>query len=402
MANNSKGNERKEMIRQALTAANLDGLVCSTPANVLMLSGYWPVVGTGVALFNQEGQCLVLAPPGEEDLARNGWADDILCFEPGSLSALTNAQKALPEPLQKALKQLNLEKGRIGYEGWAWYEPASYSSMHFYGEALAALLKESANGATLVSAMDVIEQLKARLSHSELEILNAACEVAGMAFETGKQQLKTGLKESEIAANFRTPFSTKGIGYKGAGRADGFVYCMSGPNSAQAGKAFAFTSDRQVSNGDLVLVHCNSYLDGFWTDITRTFCLGKPSERQQEMYSAIFAAREAALKTIKPGVTGREVDKAARDILKERGFEKYFTHGVGHGVGFGAINHDALPRIHPASDDRLEVGMVFNVEPSIYIEGFGGMRHCDVITVTDNGAKVLTDFLSQVEQVILS
>ena len=137
---------------------------------------------------------------------------------------------------------------------------------------------------------------------------------------------------------------------------------------------------------------------GFWTDITRTFCLGEPDERKQRMYDAVFAVRRAALETIVPGVRAATVDAAARSVLEARGFGAEFKHGLGHGVGFAAINHNAPPRLHPASNDILETGMVFNIEPAIYVEGYGGMRHCDMVAVGEAGAELLTPFQSTVEE----
>ena len=78
--------------------------------------------------------------------------------------------------------------------------------------------------------------------------------------------------------------------------------------------------------------------------------------------------------------------------MSARGFAKEFRHATGHGVGFSAANHDAIPRIHPKSKDLLEEGMTFNVEPAAYFDGYGGMRHCDVVAVTSTGVEVLTDF----------
>jgi Xaa-Pro dipeptidase len=119
------------------------------------------------------------------------------------------------------------------------------------------------------------------------------------------------------------------------------------------------------------------------------------------MYEAIFAARSAALAEVRPGVRAAEVDGAARTVLEERGFGQYFTHGIGHNVGFSVISTDFPPRLHPASPDRLALGMTFNIEPAIYIEGYGGIRHCDVVTVREDGAEVLTPFLSSMEQLLI-
>jgi Xaa-Pro aminopeptidase len=91
-------------------------------------------------------------------------------------------------------------------------------------------------------------------------------------------------------------------------------------------------------------------------------------------------------------VKAADVDAAAREVLKTRGFGPQFKHSTGHGVGFSALDANAKPRLHPKSGDTLEPGMVFNVEPAIYFDGYGGMRHCDMVAVTDSGAELLTPF----------
>ncbi len=173
---------------------------------------------------------------------------------------------------------------------------------------------------------------------------------------------------------------------------------MSGEHSALAGGAYARTRDRALRGGDLVLIHCNSYVDGYWTDITRTYMLGAPSPRQREIHEAIFAARAAALAAIRPGARAADVDAAARGVLTERGFGPYFTHPTGHNVGFSAISAESPPRLAEGSADVLEPGMVFNVEPAVYLMDYGGVRHCDVVTVTKGGAEVLTPFQATVEE----
>jgi Xaa-Pro aminopeptidase/Xaa-Pro dipeptidase len=171
---------------------------------------------------------------------------------------------------------------------------------------------------------------------------------------------------------------------------------MSGPNAYHAFAAYQRSRGRRLQSGDLVLVHCNSYVGGYWTDVTRTYCLGRPTGRQRQMYDAVFAAREAALAAICPGARASDVDRAARDVMRRRGFGDAFKHPTGHGVGFAAIDHNAPPRLHPASADVLEPGMVFNVEPGIYIQGECGMRHCDMVAITPAGCELLTPFQGDV------
>jgi Xaa-Pro aminopeptidase/Xaa-Pro dipeptidase len=140
---------------------------------------------------------------------------------------------------------------------------------------------------------------------------------------------------------------------------------------------------------------------GYWTDITRTYVMGEHTDRHQEMFRAVLEARDAALAAIRPGVKASAVDAAAREVIEKHGFRDRFKHQTGHGVGFGAIDPHALPRIHPKSDDVLETGMVFNIEPAIYREGFGGVRQCEMVAVTDSGAELLTPFHSRFEELLI-
>lgn len=116
------------------------------------------------------------------------------------------------------------------------------------------------------------------------------------------------------------------------------------------------------------------------------------------MYDAVFEARAAALDAIRPGVSGQSVDSGARQVLAAHGFGAAFKHSTGHGVGFGAIDHNAQPRLATGSNDVLELGMVCNVEPAIYLDGYGGLRHCDMVAVTETGARVLTPFQASITE----
>ncbi|MGI8968039.1 MAG: M24 family metallopeptidase [Chloroflexota bacterium] len=393
--------DRMERITAALDAANLDGLICTLPENVLLLSGYWPVVGTSVAVATRSGRHAVLAPEDEEALARHGWAPDVRTYQPGALHALITPPEAVREPLAQLLGNLDVATGRLGFEDMSIYEPSTYAAMYLFQANIQDVLKAAAPSATLIADATPIVHLRSALTPREVGRVRLGCEIAGSAFVSAARGIRAGQREPEVAAAFAVPMQIEGLAQDGVERAGAYTWCMSGPNSADAGAAFARTQNRELRSGDLVLVHCNSYIDGYWTDITRTYCLGEPDERQQAMYGAISAARDAALRAIRPGARAANVDRAARDILTERGFGQYFTHGIGHNVGFSAISADFPPRLHPASPDVLTVGMTFNIEPSIYIKSYGGIRHCDVVTVHEDGPEVLTPFQIGMDQLVI-
>jgi Xaa-Pro dipeptidase len=384
--------DRRATVQDTLRAAQLDALVCALPANVLLLTGYWPVVGTSIAIAVRDGPTVLLAPQDEQELAEQGGADEVHTYQPALLDRLETLAEAQFPPLSKLGRKFSLQDKRIGHEHGGWYEAASYAAMHLYQASMVELLRGAFDRPCLLPADEELTVLRSRKTPRELDRIRLACRIAGEAFEAGRLRLQDGMKETEAAALFRPPLSIDGVGREGVERADGFTFCMSGPNSADASGAFARSRARQLRAQDLVLVHCNSYADGYWTDITRTYCLGDSDDRQPVLYEAIASARRAARQVIHPGARAADVDRAAREVLTQRGFGEAFRHATGHGVGFAAINHLARPRLHPHSPDILETGMVFNVEPAIYLQGYGGIRHCDMIALTDKGMEELTPF----------
>lgn len=393
-------NERVRRIRQALEREDIDAVLCTLPAYVLLASGYWPVIGTSFSITTRDGRCAILAPEDEEELAKSGWADQVRTYSPASLDRLQSVAEAAREPLRELIQDLGVNCSRIGYERGAASEPASYAAMHVFGEQIVDLLRFAAPSAPLFPADRLLAELAAVKTPGEVEKIRGACGIVARAFEVGREEIAAGRSEAAIAAAFRAPLSILGI--DGNRRADGFVWCMSGTNSAQAGGAYARSRARNLERGDLVLVHCNSYADGYWTDVTRTYVAGEPDSRQRRMYDAVLAAREAALRAIRPGECASAVDRAAREVIHRHGFsDQEFKHSTGHGVGFAAISANARPRLHPKSEEILEPGMVFNVEPALYIHGYGGIRHCEMVAVTEAGAELLTGFHSSLADLVI-
>ncbi|HEY0565082.1 MAG TPA: Xaa-Pro peptidase family protein [Terriglobales bacterium] len=392
--------ERQQRIRKELQRENLDGLICVLPKHVLMATSYWPLIGASIAVVNADGELRVIVPEGEQEFAReSGFA--VLAYAPGSLHDLAPIEQRVAPKLSSALSELGLSRGRVGIALHG-MEPATYSAQQQFGPALVDLIHEQLATLRLEDATELLNVLCSRLTSYELAQLIQACVIVEEAFEAIQSVLVLGATERDIAAELARLFSASSSARRDD-RCYGFAWCMSGPNSALAKYAFAYTRSRPIQSGELVLLHCNSQVNGMWTDVTRTFVLGPLSPRCERMYESILAARDRALESIKPGVAAREVDAAARECLHERGFgDDVFPHGTGHGVGFGAISANNRPRIHPASPDVLESGMVFNVEPAIYIEGFGGVRQCEMVAVTETRAELLTPFLNSMSELVIS
>lgn len=283
--------ERINQVRTALRENQWDLIVCALPMNVLLLSGYWPVVGTGVAVASPDGRISLLVPEDEEEIAKRGWADEVRTFKPGSLDRLTTAAEAIQTPLRTLAQSFSTGSVRVGFEAHATSEPASYAAMHLYNGTMRPLLDETFSISTLTPADEALAGLRSRKTDCKINKIRTACQIAGKAFRCGFELMEAGTTELETAATFRELLSVSLVDFRNVER-----------------------------------------------------------------------------------------------------FGPQFKHSTGHGVGFSAISANAKPRLHPKSTETLETGMVFNVEPAIYFEGYGGIRHCDMVTVTEAGAELLTPF----------
>lgn len=382
--------QRREMVLEAVLAANLDALACFSSAEVLMLTGYWPVMGASLGIITNSGRVLGIAPEDEIELAHATSDVEFISYRPASLEKLSDLSKALSEPARQLIKRLEIDRGRIGADLSAGLYAASYQSVSHFRSSIVPLMQQCHGDMEIAPCTDLFRLLLSLKSDVELGLLRRASSHAGTGFKRAAGAIQAGRRENEVAADIEHAFTESG--QDGFERSKGYFFCMSGPNSFKASGAYARTRTRVLEEGDFVMIHANTTGDGYWTDITRTYVVGQPSDLQREMYQAVAEARSAALSIIEPGARACDVDNAARSVLTKYGFGDAFKHAVGHGVGFSAADGHARPRLHPHSPDVLKAGMTFNIEPAIYLEKIGGLRHCDVVACTENGPEVLTDF----------
>ena len=146
-------------------------------------------------------------------------------------------------------------------------------------------------------------------------------------------------------------------------------------------------SDKKLKKGDLVTIDFGCFYQGYVSDITRTFVLGKANEKQKKIYDIVLKAQVAACRAVKPGLACSRLDGVARDIIMKAGYGDYFGHGLGHGIGL--VVHD-WPRMNARSPETLDTNMVVTIEPGIYIPNWGGVRIEDDVVVTATGGQILS------------
>ncbi len=379
--------EKIRKIKSEMRASGIDVLVCRNPENVLYLSGYWPVTGWSLVIFPAEGDPALIVPEAEVDFARESWIRDVRTYPTETLREVWNPYKHLRELLSK----IEIPKGaRVGCEmGFETMATNNVVGELNYANLPTFDLIREVWKVELVDASRLLLRLRMIKSETEIVKIKLANEIAAYGLKAALEVLKEGVKESQVAATAEKAVQEVGIGYKNAvRRARGFAFVMSGPNATKAWYPFNISTDRRLKSGDLVLIEFNVYADGYWTDITRTWVLGSVPSEIKDMHQALLDAQEAAWETIKEGVPAPEVDKAARQLIAERGYSKYFPHRLGHGIG---VRLHEPPAIHPASADVLSEGMVITIEPGLYTKTFG-MRVEDVVLVLKGGAERLSLF----------
>jgi len=214
----------------------------------------------------------------------------------------------------------------------------------------------------------------------EIAIMKRAAKATQMVFASALPFIRAGITEREIAVRMEElALDIEGV--------SGLAFppiIASGPNGAQP---HAEITDRVLENGDMVTVDFGVTIDGYASDMTRTFLLGAVSAEQRKIYDSVKRAQAAGLAAAKAGIACAGLDAICRDIIEEDGYGEYFIHTTGHGLGT-EVHED--PRIGKNSETFLESGMVVTIEPGIYIEGFGGVRIEDTVIITETGCENIT------------
>ncbi len=386
--------ERGARAADELARAGYQGLVCRIPQNVLLLSGYLPVLGNSFCVVSRAGGQLTVrlaVPADEADLVPEGAAVEVRTFREETLDYIGTTLEAVCEPLRALLRAAGLaDGGAVGYEGSAAPIATAYTQVGIPTPAtmdvLAALLPEAA----LRDASPLLADLRSVKTAAEIGHIERSAAVAREGFLAARDAVRVGATEADVAAAVLAALLRAGYAATPRGRVFPHVHVMAGPRTALAYRAYNLTSAATIQRGDTVLVQMEVGVDGYWAELTRTFFAGEATDEWARAHLACQTAQGAALQVIRDGARARDADAAARRVLEQAGYGEAFKHGLGHGVGYQAINHGAAPILHPASDAVLRAGMVHNVEPAVYLDGQGGLRLNDNVVVRPDGADLLS------------
>lgn len=244
------------------------------------------------------------------------------------------------------------------------------------------LRKALNEGIQLISTHSLIEELRQIKQAEELKKIKKAIQITVDAFKFIKGFILPGKKELQVAAELE-----RFIRYNGAYAAAFDIIVASGPNSSLP---HHLTSERKIRNNELLLIDIGvSYL-GYKSDLTRVFFLGKINPAVRRIYDIVKEAQDKAVRKIKPRAFINKIDAAARQYIAQRGYGGFFGHNLGHGVG---LEVHETPHISSKETAKLKPGMVFTIEPGIYLPGRFGIRIEDMVMVTKEGCEVLSGAL---------
>lgn len=253
----------------------------------------------------------------------------------------------------------------------------AYEGSHLYVDTFSKLQSHLSFVENFTSVE--LEPLRAIKNDTELSYMRHAAHIADNAFSDILYDIKVGRTEQDLRRNLEIAMLRHG--------SEGPAFATIVASGKRSSLPHGVATDKIIEMGDFITFDFGAIYKGYHSDITRTVIVGEPTEEQDYLYHTLLEAQELGVASVKPGVTGAELDAIVRNKLAENGLDKYFTHSLGHGVGL-AIHE--LPVASPKSTDVLQKNMVVTIEPGIYIPNHLGLRIEDSVIVTDTGAEIIT------------
>ncbi len=352
--------ERINRIKRILEDDHLDGILITCLENVYYLSEF---TGSDAALLVTETKGYFLTDSRYTTQAR----EEVSGFE------IIEYKKKI-EGLSDLMNDLGLRG--IGFEP----HNVTYGA---YKE-----LTEKLSLGELISLNERVRNLRSLKDDEEIGRIKRAIDIASKSLRENMWRITPGTQEREIALELE--FSMR------RNNADNIAFDTIVASGERSALPHGKPSEKRIDKGEFVTIDFGSRYRGYYSDETCTFFCGKPSRRQKEVYQIVKDAHDRTIASVRPGMKSMELDAIARDWIKDKGYGDYFGHGTGHGVGL-AVHEN--PVIGPENNEILEEGMIFTIEPGIYIPGWGGVRIEDMVLVMGNGCEVLTGLSKEIEVV---
>lgn len=361
-------NQRIEKLQTWMKENEIEVSFLTSSENVFYLTGYYTDPHErllALAVF-QEAEPFLVCPAMEvPDAKRSGWEQEIIGY-----SDIENPWEMIHQSIHKRIESVTIaaiEKEHMNVERY---------------ERLSQLFPKAA----FVSAEEKVRLLRMIKDAKELKIIEEACALADYAVEFGVSEIKEGKTELEVLNALEYALKQKGVTEMSFS-----TMVLTGANAASP---HGTPGETKIQKGDFVLFDLGVVVDRYCSDITRTVAFGDMNDKQKEIYDTVLKAQLAAIETSRPGITAAEVDQTARKMIADAGYGEYFPHRLGHGLGIGVHEY---PSMTETNQLVLDEGMVYTIEPGIYVPNVAGVRIEDDVYITADGVKVLTKFPKELQ-----
>ncbi len=358
--------QRIEKARELLAANKMGALMITGGSSLGYFTGmrWWQSERLFALLIPAKGEAFCVCPKFEEDRAREQISKGPLGEK---AEVRTWEEDENPYRLVAAgLADRGIRTGQLGIE-----ETVKFVFSDGVTEAAPAL--------TLVSGTPVTAGCRAIKSGHELELMRLAAKVSWLAYKAAYESVRDGMTEDEFAGLVSA--AHRQLGFEGGADVQTGIYSALPHGSL---------TPQKITEGTILLMDGGCKVEGYNSDLSRTFVLGKPTDKMKRVFDIVHQAQTAALKAARPGAACEQVDAAARKVISDAGFGpeyKYFSHRVGHGIGLDVHEWTYLVR---GNETKLQPNMVFSDEPGVYIRGEFGVRLEDDMVITENGAELMT------------
>jgi len=341
-----------QQIQAALAQRDMNALLLTDPVSCRYATGF--LYHDGAALITRDKAWLLTDTRYFEAAGNAVKAAEVWQSSPG---------ESLSDKLTALLKDVpglvGAEETRMAHGEWAGWEARF--------------------GRTMTPAADILLGLRQSKDEDEKKSLIAAQRIAERAFNDVLELLRPGLTEREVAAEL----TYRMMKYGGEGNSFDPIVVTGSKSSMPHG----VPGDKVIQSGDFVTMDFGTIKDGYCSDMTRTVVVGKATDEMKEIYNVVLQSQLAGIAAAKAGVTGREIDKAARDVIENAGYGQYFGHGFGHSLG---LEIHEPPNANTRNDKPLPLNAVISAEPGIYLPGKFGVRIEDVLFLNEDGCEDIT------------
>lgn len=350
---------RLKLIQAELKTQGLDGIFITRGVNIRYLTNY--AGDDAYLLIPAEGTAVFITDFRYIEQAERECGENLLILS--TSGALNTAYHIL------AAKCQNYRLKKVAFE-------EEYQTYLTYRN-----MKELACGTEFIPQKGMVEQLRRRKDEHELNCLRKAAALADEAFTACLPHLKPGISEKQAEALLTYELTSRG--------SEGTAFPIIVASGSNGSLPHAIPSQKPLAKGEFITFDFGGVVEGYRSDITRTIALGKVDKKQKSIYELVLKAQKSAASSLKAGMTCKDADKIARDIITEQGYGQYFGHSLGHSIG---LDIHEKPNLSPETCDILEAGNTITVEPGIYIPKWGGVRIEDSLIIKEDGSEIITHF----------